>query len=93
MFSGAGLRKGFLSFVAGANPIGFAPHVRGPILMMHGKYDESLSLKTEAEPLFKLLPQPKRLVLHEGGHVPPFEFSVTTINKWMDETLGPVKHE
>ena len=60
--------------------------------MLHGKYDESLSLKTEAEPLFKLLPQPKRLVLHEGGHVAPFEFFVTTINKWMDETLGPVKH-
>jgi eukaryotic-like serine/threonine-protein kinase len=92
MFSGAGLRKSFRSVVAGANPIGFAPHVRGPILMMHGKYDESAALKTEAEPLFKLLPQPKRLLLYEGGHVAPFEFFVTSINKWMDETLGPVKH-
>ena len=93
MFSGAGLRKAYVPFVAGANPVGFAAHVRGPILMLHGKYDESLSLKTEAEPLFKLLPQPKRLVLHEGGHVPPFEYAVTTINKWMDETLGPVRRE
>jgi hypothetical protein len=93
MFAGAGLRKAFEPYIAGANPIGFASHVRGPILMMHGKYDESLALKTEAEPLFKLLPEPKRLVLYEGGHVAPFELLVTTINKWMDETLGPVRHQ
>ena len=61
--------------------------------MVHGRYDENLSLKTEAEPLYKLLPEPKRLVLYEGGHVPPFEFMVTTMNGWLDETLGPVKRE
>ena len=84
MFSCAGLRRGLLSFVAGANPIGFAPHVRGPILMMHGKYDESAAFKTEAEPLFKLLPQPKRLLLYEAAtsHLTSF-LSRQSIGGWM----------
>ena len=33
--------------------------------MMRGRYDENL--KTEVEPLFKLLPEPKRLVLYDDG--------------------------
>jgi hypothetical protein len=43
--------------------------------------------------LFKLLREPKRLVLYEGGHIPPIEFFVATMNAWLDETLGPVKQE
>jgi len=48
---------------------------------------------TEAEPLYKLLRAPKRLVLDDGSHIPPIEFLVTTMNGWPDETLGPVKRE
>ncbi len=90
---GAGVRKTFAQWVPEANPINFAPHIRAPKLIVHGRYDENLSLKTEAEPLYKLLREPKRLVLYDGGHVPPFEFFVTTMNGWLDETLGPVKRE
>ena len=93
ILQGAGLRKSYLPWVAEANPINFASHIRATKLMVHGRYDEILSLKTEAEPLYKLLPEPKRLVLYDGGHVPPFEFMVTTMNSWLDETLGPVKRE
>ncbi len=64
-----------------------------PGLMMHGRYDEIFSLETETEPLYKLLREPKRLVLYDGGHMPPFEFMVTTMNSWFDESLGPVKRE
>jgi serine/threonine protein kinase/formylglycine-generating enzyme required for sulfatase activity len=90
---GAGLRKSYVQFIQGASPTGFASHIRAPKLMIHGRYDENLALKTEAEPLYKLLPEPKRLVLYEGGHIPPFEFFVTTFNGWLDETLGPVRRE
>jgi hypothetical protein len=90
---GAGVRKSFVPWIPEANPINFAPHILAPKLIMHGRYDENLSLKTEAEPLYKLLREPKRLVLYDGGHVPSFEFFVTTMNGWLDETLGPVKRE
>ena len=79
--------------IAEANPINFAPHIRATKLMAHGRYDEDTSLKTMAEPLYKLLREPKRLVVYEGSHIPPLEILVTTINGWLDETLGPVKRE
>ena len=90
---GAGVRKPYAEWIPEGRPQNFAAHIRAPKLMMHGRYDENLSLKTEAEPLFKLLPEPKRLVLYEGGHVPPLELLVTTLNSWLDETLGPVRRE
>jgi serine/threonine protein kinase/formylglycine-generating enzyme required for sulfatase activity len=79
--------------IAEADPINFAPHIRPPKLMLHGRYDEDTPLKTRGEPLFKLLREPKRLILYDGGHIPPLEFFVTTMNTWLDETLGPVKRE
>jgi hypothetical protein len=45
------------------------------------------------EPLYKLLREPKRLILYDGGHIPPTELFVPTMNAWLDETLGPVKRE
>jgi eukaryotic-like serine/threonine-protein kinase len=85
-----GIRKGR---IAEANIVNFAPHLRGPILMLQGRYDEALAWKTEAEPLYKLLSEPKRLILYDGGHVPSLELFATTIHQWLDETLGPVKKE
>lgn len=61
--------------------------------MFQGRYDENLPLRIDAEPLFKLLSEPKRMVIYDGGHVPPFEFLITTMTSWFDETLGPVKPE
>ena len=76
-----------------ANPINFAPHISAPKLMLHGRYDEDTPFKTRAEPLFKLLREPKRLVMFEGSHVPPTELFVTNINAFLDEALGPVRRE
>jgi hypothetical protein len=90
---GAGVRKSYVRWVAEANPINFAPHIRAPKLIAHGRYDENLSLKTEAEPLYRLLREPKRLILYDGPHIAPPEFIVPTMNNWLDETLGPVKRE
>jgi predicted esterase len=90
---GAGLRRPYAQWIEEANTINFSAHIRPPKLMMHGRYDENLSWKTEGEPLYKLLPEPKRLVMYDGGHVPPTELLATTLRSWLDETLGPVKRE
>jgi hypothetical protein len=63
------------------------------MLMIHGRYDEIILLKIGAEPLYKLLREPKRLAIFEGGHAPPIEVLAPTINGWLDEKLGPVKRE
>jgi formylglycine-generating enzyme required for sulfatase activity/predicted Ser/Thr protein kinase len=90
---GAGISKHESQTIAEANPIYFASHIHGPKLMVNGRYDEDTPFKTQAEPLFKLLREPKRSIVYEGGHVPPFEFLVTTMNGWLDETMGPIKRE
>jgi pimeloyl-ACP methyl ester carboxylesterase len=76
-----------------ANGANFASHIRAPKLMIHGRYDEAIPYKTEAEPLYRLLREPKELVLLDYGHVPPLDVSVRIINTWLDKTLGPVKRE
>ena len=90
---GAGVVKESLLNIPEANPINFAPHISGKKEMLHGRYDEDTPLKTRGEPLFKLLSEPKRLVLFEGGHVPPPEIFVTSLTAFFDETLGPIKRE
>jgi serine/threonine protein kinase/formylglycine-generating enzyme required for sulfatase activity len=91
--AGAGIRKSFTRWIAEANIVNFAPHIRGPILILQGRYDEALAWKAEAEPLYKLLRGPKRLILFDGGHAPPMELFATTIHRGLDETLGPVRKE
>jgi serine/threonine protein kinase/formylglycine-generating enzyme required for sulfatase activity len=91
--AGSGLRKAYAQNIAEANIINFASHIRGPIMLLHGKYDDNLSLKREAEPLFKILPEPKQMVTYEGGHVPPLDLLVKTMNGFFDQSMGPVKRE
>ncbi len=74
-----------------ANPINFAPYIKPPKLIIHGKYDEDTPLETQMMPLYNLLREPKRLEVVDEGHVPSLETRVPIINKWLDETLGPVK--
>jgi serine/threonine protein kinase/formylglycine-generating enzyme required for sulfatase activity len=93
VLQGAGVLPEEMSNIPEANPINFASHIRGKVLMMHGRYDEDTPLKTQAEPLFKILHEPKRLVLYDGSHVPSIELFVTNMNAFLDETLGPVRRE
>ena len=72
------------------HPMNLVPYMRAPKLIVHGRYDESCRQKSEAEPLQKLLREPKRVVFWEGGHIAPQEFIVPTINNWLDEVMGPV---
>ena len=59
--------------------------------MLQGHYDEDTPLKSDAEPLFRLLSEPKRLQVYEGSHSPPTEIFVPAVQKWLDETLGVVE--
>lgn len=93
LLMGAGVVKEDLLTIPEANPINFAPHINGKKLMLQGRYDEDTPLKARAEPLFKLLGEPKRIVVFEGGHVPDPEIFVTNLNAFFDEVLGPVKRE
>jgi formylglycine-generating enzyme required for sulfatase activity len=93
IFLGGGILKGFPQRLPEANPINFAPYIKPPTLLLNGKYDETLVFEITTKPLYDLLSEPKQLVLVEGGHVPPMEERVPVINKWLDETLGPVKFE
>ncbi|MFN2529710.1 MAG: protein kinase [Pyrinomonadaceae bacterium] len=93
ILQGAGVFKEDLQIIPEANPINFAPHIPGKKIMIHGRYDEDTPLKTRAEPLFKLLTEPKQLLIYEGSHAPPNEIFVTNVNRFLDETMGPVKKE
>jgi eukaryotic-like serine/threonine-protein kinase len=90
VFVGTGIRPSYRDLVAPANPINFAPHIRVPKLLVQGRYDEDTPVRTAAEPLFKLLIEPKRIVFYEGGHVPSIEVMMSATSGWLDETLGRV---
>jgi pimeloyl-ACP methyl ester carboxylesterase len=87
---GAGLPASYRSIVTSANPIYFAPHIKIPKLLVQGRYDEDTPLQTATEPLFKLMVQPKRLTLYDGGHVPSVEVTINATKDWLDESLGRV---
>jgi formylglycine-generating enzyme required for sulfatase activity len=91
VFVGGGIFKPMLPALPEANQVNFAPHVKPPKLVLHGKYDEILVYKTMTIPLYELIAEPKRLELVDGGHMPPLEIRVPIINNWLDETLGPIK--
>ncbi len=93
IWHGACLRAGDAQVLPEIHPANLIPYVRAPKLLTHGRYDEGCRLKSEAEPLQKLLREPKRLVLYDGGHIAKPEFFVPTINGWLDETMGPVRRQ
>ena len=89
-FVGFGARPDWTKWIAEANLINFSSHIAAPKLILKGRYDEAHPLKTEAEPLFHLLGEPRRIVIVECGHVPPPEIFAPAVNDWFDETLGKV---
>jgi hypothetical protein len=48
-------------------------------------------LKSEAEPLFRLMREPKGLQVFDGPHAPPNDVYIPAVKNWFDETLGPVE--
>lgn len=91
-FVGVGIEPSWTKWIAEANLVNFIPHISGPKLILKGRYDESHPLKTQSEPFFNLLSEPRRIVIVESGHVPPPEIFAPAINEWFDETLGKVSN-
>ena len=87
---GAGLPIKYVPYIARVNPINFVSHIRAPKLIVQGRYDEDTPLRTATEPFLKLLPEPKKLVIYEGGHVPPVETMMKVASGWLDDTIGRV---
>ena len=90
VFIGAGLPGSYRAISAAANPINFAAQIRAPKLILQGRYDEDTPLRTATEPFFKLLSEPKRLTLFDGGHVPSIEVVMSSTSAWLEEHLGRV---
>ena len=90
VFIGAGLPEYYRAISAAANPINFAGRIRAPKLILQGRYDEDTPLRTATEPFFKLLSEPKRLTLFDGGHVPSVEVVMSSTSAWLDDQLGRV---
>jgi pimeloyl-ACP methyl ester carboxylesterase len=92
IFIGAGIPAAYRTISAAANPINFASRIRVPKLVLQGRYDEDTPLRTATGPFFKLLSEPKRLTLYDGGHVPSVEVVISTTSQWLEEHLGPARH-
>ena len=88
--SGPDSQRSYRAISPAANPINFASQIRAPKLILQGRYDEDTPLRTATEPFFKLLSEPKRLMLYDGGHVPSIEVSMSNISPWLEEQLGRV---
>jgi serine/threonine protein kinase/class 3 adenylate cyclase/formylglycine-generating enzyme required for sulfatase activity/cephalosporin-C deacetylase-like acetyl esterase len=77
--------------------LNFAHHVKVPVLMLNGRYDNVFPLEASQIPMFNSLGTPekdKRHVILDIGHQMPsqdaFESEVVV---WLDRYLGPVKED
>jgi formylglycine-generating enzyme required for sulfatase activity len=74
--------------------LNFASHVKVPVLMVNGRYDNLFPTETSQKPMFSLLgtpPRDKRHVVFEAGHVPPNDLMRKEILDWLDRYQGPVQ--
>jgi predicted Ser/Thr protein kinase len=77
-----------------AEPLNFAAHITAPTLMISGRDDFIFPFETTAKPLYALLgapPDRKRLVTHDGGHMPVLNDMIRDVLGWFDQYLGPVR--
>jgi serine/threonine protein kinase/formylglycine-generating enzyme required for sulfatase activity len=88
---GAGLDPDTTRVPPEMNPVNLLPQIRAPKLLLSGRWDENTFLKFHAMPLYQLLRGQKRMMVFDGGHMPPPEYYVPLINAWFDETLGAVR--
>ena len=93
VFLGCGL--GFERRLPEADPFNFLPRFQVPTLVTGGRFDFVFPLETSIRPMFRLLGAPekdKRLLLLDGGHVPPNrQNEIRETLDWFDRYLGPVK--
>jgi formylglycine-generating enzyme required for sulfatase activity len=89
---GAGIDERVKPTLPEADNVNFAPYIDAPTLVINGTNDEEHPWLSRAEPLWRLLSDPKELALMDGGgHIPPAEFRIPVMNAFLDEHLGPVR--
>ena len=74
--------------------VNYAPRIRIPTLMLNGRYDFSVPVETQQDPLFALLGSPLDQKVHrvlESGHALTIEGVRDEILPWLDRYLGPVQ--
>ncbi len=74
-------------------PLHFAPRSTVPVLLINGRDDFGAPVDTALRPMLELQGAPdehKRLLLLDGGHVPPMNAVMSAILDWLDRYLGPV---
>ena len=74
--------------------LNFAPRMKTPVLVLNGRYDFILPVKTLQEPFFQALGAPardKRRVMYDTGHNLPRNEMIKETLDWLDKYLGPVK--
>jgi predicted esterase len=74
--------------------VNFVPRIRIPVLMVNGRFDQTVDVATRQRPMFEQLGTPdkdKRYVLLNFGHgsAPRAEVLRETLG-WLDKYLGPV---
>jgi len=92
IFMGAGSARMFEHVSADANPLHFLPHIRQAKLVLHGLYDDGHP-PASAEPLFRLMREPKKRLTFAAGHIAPPLIIIPPVHAFLDETLGPVKRK
>jgi dienelactone hydrolase len=77
-----------------ADALNFAPHVKAPVLMLHGRYDMSVPWETEGKPLYDLLGTAapnKVLRLYDTDHFISRKDLIQESLAWLEKHLGPVR--
>jgi eukaryotic-like serine/threonine-protein kinase len=77
--------------IVSANRVTFAPRIRAPKVALHGRWDEAHPLATQAKPLFDIMPEPKKLVVTDSGHMPPLDVTRRVFTELLDEQFGKVR--
>jgi dienelactone hydrolase len=90
VFMGVGVTRQGASLPPEINRVIFAPRITAPKLLIHGKYDEADVLRTMAEPVYRIMREPKKVQLYESGHVVPLELLLPAMHGFFDETMGKV---
>ena len=90
----AGGLRSFCRSLPDADGLNFAPRVKTPVLMLHGRYDVTVPWETEGKPLYDLLGTPapdKVLKLYDTDHFISRKDLIQESLAWLDKYLGPVK--
>lgn len=88
----AGLK--FQKSLPEVDPLNYVSHIKIPVLMLNGKYDQFFPVETSQKPFFTLLGTPsekKKYVLYESGHFVPRNQLIKESLDWLDKYLGPVR--